>query len=286
MNSLVDYRFLAGKAAASAVLGWAGVTLLGNPDAVSAAFVAVICTSPIMLSGLKRARDQVLGSLIGGAVAALFAWIGLPFPLELALGVGLAVYLTMRLGFGAGFQVAAFTAIYLLLIPRGTPAHTLLIRLSSVAVGGTAAVAVNGLVSLAMYVRIFQRKERLATGLVAAQLRAIVATPEPPADGIEDLFVTLGALQSELADAVKELAWRKNPRLSYQVGRMANTARRLMNVAHQTRNSLLQVRDECRSWAAEERDALDGLAHELQSGDSYAGPIPLSLQKVFAAARR
>lgn len=286
MNSLVDHRFLAGKAAASAVLGWAGVTALGNPDAVSAAFVAVICTSPIILSGLKRARDQVLGSLIGGAVAALFAWLGLPFALELALGVGVAVWLTIALGFGAGYQVAAFTAIYLLLIPRGTPVDTLLVRLSSVAVGGTAAVAVNGVVSLLMYVRIFQRKERLATELVAEQLRSIVATPEPPANGIEDLFITLGTLQSELADAVKELAWRKNPTLSYQVGRMANTARRLMNVAHQARNSLLQVRDECRGWSEAERVAVDGLADELLGGPSYAGPIPSTLQKVFAAARR
>lgn len=286
MPSLTDRRFLAGKAAASSVLAWAIVDLLGNPDAVSAAFVAVICTSPIILSGLKRARDQIIGSLIGGAVAALFLMMGAPFPIALGGSVAIAVWGTMAAGFEAGYLVAAFTAIYLLLIPRGTPAHTLAVRLSAVAVGGTAAVLVNGLVSLLMYARIFRRKVAMAVTLVSNELQALVLTADPPPGGVEPLFATLGTLQGELADAVRELRWRRGSLLHGEVVEHARHVNKLADIAHHARNVLLSVRAEGRGWTFQEREVLRALALEVAEGPVFSGEVPTSLKRLCTAIRR
>lgn len=286
MASLTDRRFLAAKAAISAVLAWTWVDLLGNPDAVSASFVAVICTSPIILSGLKRARDQVLGSIIGGALAVVFALSGLPTALALAAAVSSAVWVTIAAGLEAGYLVAAFTAIYLLLVPRGTPWDTLLVRLSAVTVGAGAAVLVNGVVSLLMYARIFRRKVQVARQQLHQELLRIGGSSEPPADGIDGVFVTLRSLQEELRDAQRELDWRKGSALRFEVAEQARFVHRLADVAHHARDALLLVRSQGRGWTWQERDALAGLAAEFAQGQTFTGEIPASLARLAAAVRK
>ena len=86
--------FLTLKAALATLLALLLDGLTGNPDSVSSTFIAVLCVSPTVLMGLRRALTQMVGSVAGGLWGAGLAAVGAPL-----LGPdGLFV------GFYAGFQ--------------------------------------------------------------------------------------------------------------------------------------------------------------------------------------
>src|SRR5689334_2632514 len=69
MDVLTDRWFLAIKAAVAASVAVLLTRQLGVADELSAGFVAVVCVTPTAYAGLRRGLAQVVGSILGGAIA-------------------------------------------------------------------------------------------------------------------------------------------------------------------------------------------------------------------------
>ncbi len=267
MHHLVNVPVFALKAAVSAALGWALVRAFDNADAVSAAFVAVLCTSPTVFGGFRRARDQLLGSAVGGGIAALAVAAGLPPPLALAVAVGGAIGATFALGLGSGQAVAAFAAVYVVLVPRGGPWETLAVRVGAVALGALAAAAVTVLVSALAYHKVFDRRVRLARGLVGGALHKLAASESPPAGAMLEVFDPLTALHTELRDAGQELRWRGRGE-RHQIAAWLAHVQALQLVAQWGR--ALALRRANHAWTADDRQALSNAAQAAGALTSIA----------------
>lgn len=200
MSRLADPRWLAGKAGLSAGLAVAIVEAAQIPDGVSAAFVAMVCTAPTVWSGVKRARDQALASLLGALGAAGLAWLGIPAPLGVALAVTLAISATWAASLAHAYPVASFTAIYMLLLPKGSPETTLEVRLLAVTCGALSALTVNLALSWTAVRQVFRKRLARADTLLIEALRHLPQQPAAMRRTSQDL-VTLGG---ELSDALHE----------------------------------------------------------------------------------
>ena len=117
--SLRDLLFLAGKAflacLATILLGHA----VGNPDHVSSTFVAVLSVSAVALAGLRTGLTQLAGSALGGVWGTLAALAGVPHQVAVPAAVALAIVTAFAVRAGSAYPIAAFTALYLVLVPRG-----------------------------------------------------------------------------------------------------------------------------------------------------------------------
>ena len=181
--------------------------LTGNPDHVSSTFIAVVCVSPVVLIGLRRAWDQVMGSAIGGTCGTLAASADLPLELGIPLAVGVGVLLCFLTGFGEGYLLASFAALFVQAVPFGAPMTTLGIRALAVGTGGVSGLVINLVVSSFAYRSIFTRRLRVADATVQRLLlRAAEEGPESARRGLPYLL----GLSSELAAARRELEWRRD----------------------------------------------------------------------------
>lgn len=209
MNQLVDPVFLAFKAAVAATLAALAAARLPSPDALSAGFVALICTSPSVHGGLRRGFEQASGSLLG----ALFG--GLPVALSptargsalsLSLGLAASVLLCFRAGLGGAYVVVGFTVLYFHTMPFASAAETLFARFAAVAVGVGSALLVNVTVASAAGPRITARRLALARASAAAALRALAARVEgaPEGPSFDDAFSAVAELRADLAEASRE----------------------------------------------------------------------------------
>ena len=202
----VSRVFLAGKAAAACALALLIDALTGNPDHVTSTFVAVLSVSPVVLMGLRRSFEQVAGSLIGGlwgtaaALAGIYAGIGIP------LAVGAGILSCFLIGFGRGYPVAAFSALFVQAVPWGDPLATLEVRLLAVATAAVAAFLVNVLVSSIAYRNIFRRRLRYAEATVS---KLLIAAAETGPQAVRAGFPMLGELEEQLQAARDELHWRR-----------------------------------------------------------------------------
>ena len=142
-----DLAFLAAKAAVACIVTLLLDRWVGNPDSVSSTFVAVLCVSPVVLMGIRQAGSQLAGSFLGGIWGALGLALGLPALTGVPLAVGLAILSTYLARMPSGYPIAAFTALYLILVPRETPLDTLGVRLLAVTSGAVAGFLVNLVVS-------------------------------------------------------------------------------------------------------------------------------------------
>ncbi len=241
MATLNNPLVLGAKVSLATFAALVGCKATGNPDGVSAAFVAVVCTTPTVLSGLQRAVTQFLGSIIGGVVASVFALLGVPTLIGLPLSVGIAVGAIFPLGQGHAYAVAAFTAIYMHLLPKGDPSDTLWVRIAAVAIGGAAAALVNVAMSAAFYGRIFRRRMDLTTQALAQHL-SDVAVGEGSADSLLPVFPMLRELAGEVATARHELRWRKSRRVE-RMEQAGAAVQALSRVAHFGRDLALAVEE-------------------------------------------
>ena len=275
---------LAIKGALAATLAYLLCRALSLPDGLSAAFVAVVCVTPTVLAGLRRAVGQGLGSALGGALAAGLMVTGMPTAVSLGLSVGGAVLAVHAAGFGRAHTVAAFTAIYVHLLPLGDPGQTLGIRVWAIAVGALSAMTVNVAVSAMFYERIFARRlvkaaqtvAQGADGIANGNLAAMV-----PA------FALLSGLSAELAQADKELQWRRNTELAIGVQVRRKRVRALLRVAHFAHDLGLAVDESGTSLTGSDIAALRHTATTLRgkpgSEPTADGEITMRL---LAALRR
>ncbi len=197
--------FLTLKAALATLLALLLDALTGNPDSVSSTFIAVLCVSPTVLMGLRRALTQMAGSVAGGLWGAGLAALGAPLLVGVPVAVGGALLTTFALRLGTAYPVAAFSALFLQAVPRGGPVETLEVRLLAVATAAVSGFLVNVLVSGGAYRGIFGRRLVKATSLVRAALaRAARGGP----DAVVAVWATLATLEGELDLAVEDLRWR------------------------------------------------------------------------------
>ena len=232
---------LPAKTGISAGAAWAICVGLGIPDPVSAAFVAVVCTSPTVLSGLRRALDQGIGSVAGAVLAIAVTYAALPPFIALTLAVGGAVALVRAVGFGSGYPVAAFTAIYMYLVPFGGPLETAWVRMAAIIAGASAAIGVNTVLSAAFYRRLFARRLVLAARSLADHLEALCSED---ADQLLGVFPVLAIVTAELADADRELLLRRSQGELDEIAGLRRQARALTRIAHFARDLTLTVEEQ------------------------------------------
>ncbi len=214
--------FLAGKAAAACALALAFDAATGNPDHVTSTFVAVLSVSPVVLMGLRRSFAQIVGSLVGGLWGTAAALAGLALGIGIPAAVGAAVLSCFLIGFGRGYTVAAFSALFVQAVPRGDPMSTLEVRLLAVATAALAAFLVNTLVSSVAYRNIFRRRLRYAE---ATASKLLVAAAQRGPLAVRPGFSVLAELEAQLDAARAELRWRRSAAtaswlagLSYRAG--------------------------------------------------------------------
>ena len=198
--------FLAGKAAAACALALGFDSLTGNPDHVTSTFVAVLSISPVVLMGLRRSFEQIAGSLIGGICGTAAALAGLGAGSGIPLAVGAGILISFLIGFGRGYPVAAFSALFVQAVPRGEPLATLEVRLLAVASAALAAFLVNTLVSAVAYRSIFRRRLRYAEATVSKLL--VKAAAEGP-QTVRAGFPVIAELETQLGTARAELRFRR-----------------------------------------------------------------------------
>ncbi len=219
--------FLTVKAALATALALGLDALTGNVDHVSSTFIAVLCVSPTVLMGLRRAGTQLGGSLLGGLWGTALAALGAPLLLGVPVAVGGALLSTFALRLGLAYPVAAFSALFIQAVPRGGPMATLEVRLIAVLTAAVSGFVVNVLVSGGAYRGIFERRLEKGRELVLGLLG-------PAATGgggaVQDGFGVLSTLEGELALAMEEVRWRR--RDVRQLGAWARETARLREALH------------------------------------------------------
>lgn len=287
MNPALAHPFYIGlKASLAALLALAAVELLAIPDRLSATFVAVACISPTAYTGLRRGLDQIGASAIGGLVTLGLSRL-LPGPAALGLALFAAIYVSFRVGMARGFLVAAFTVLYVQLIPGLTPGLVLEYRLASVAIGVASAIAMNVAISLVSYRSVFSRRLGIARAALASQwtgLADLMARERRPESAraalFEEVFPLLRALMDELSDAEREIRWRGGrPRASIEAARRA--AEELLVLAHHGKDLALALD---RTGAA--FPACSARAAALGAAIRADAPVPFDASPVEAELRQ
>ncbi len=227
---LASSVYLALKAGLACLLGLGLNFWLGNPDHVSVTFIAVLCVSPTVLVGLRRARAQLFGSFLGGGLGLVAMLLELPLWVGIPLAVGGAVGLTFASRIPAGYQIAAFAALFVQAVPFGDPLETIQVRALSVCLGGISGFVVNAVVSSHAYQSIFRR--RLYKVREAVLVHLSVAAKNGP-DAVQPLFAALGELDGELGLGSEELAWRRRTErdILLSIRRRVRELRHLLHVA-------------------------------------------------------
>lgn len=235
-NPLSHPFYISAKAALAALSALAVVNAAGIEDKLSATFVAVVCTSPTVFTGVRRGLGQLIGSFLGGTITLLLMRFAPP-SVTLLAALFVTIWASFLIRIGSDYVVAAFTVLYVLLIP-GEAAHTLEHRMASVLVGVLSALVVNLAVSFLRRRAVFGRRLRIARELVADELEraatVMVRTPDPgrwdETNLFEPVFRTLRTLADELGDASRELL--SSRRWKTQVRGAARATQQLLAVAH------------------------------------------------------
>ncbi len=212
-------------------------TLLGNPDHVSSTFVAVLCISPTVFIGLRNAWAQILGSLVGGiwGVGWLFLVDQFDFPRLIGLppAVGLAVASTFALGIRSGYPVAAFTALFMVAVPQGTPLDTFQTRFLALFVAAVSSFLINAMVSAMLYQQIYARRLKKVESFIEESLVTVFKESlKGRQDRADQGFELLNILQQQLRKTLTELEIRKAWNMHADIQRMLLRTRQLSYLLH------------------------------------------------------
>lgn len=215
--TLTNWPVYAIKIGLSSTLALIFVNLAQVNDPISATFVAAVCTSPTVVTGIKRAAEQMIGSLLGGAIAflLLLAAAAAPPSLDLlkglngawilGLSVGLSVYASGLLQLRQANIVAAFSALYMVLMVEmglNTAQQNFSLRLAAVVFGGLAAMIVNWVLTSFAYRGVFKRRLHIAQRLLAWALQEMAAGKSPAI--LDEPLALISELRGELGDAARE----------------------------------------------------------------------------------
>jgi hypothetical protein len=258
---------LAVKAALAVALSLGLVKLAGLQDELSASFAALACTTPVVVTGVRRGLEQVAASAIGGALTSLLLLLLPRHPATLGLAMAATILLTFTFGLAAEYLVAGFTVLYVYLIPAATPGLALEERMLSLVVGVAAATLVNTVVSASFYRRIFTRRVGLVHEAVAKACETLAACAREPADreraplAFDGVFPLLWSLGSDLSDARREQ--RLRPGAGSDVAAFHDEVRALARLAHLGKELGLHV-ESSPALAAALAGPLEALAQEVR----------------------
>lgn len=202
---------------------------LGNPDSVSSTFVTVLCISPTVLIGLRNAWAQIIGSLVGGLWATGANLLSLDPLIGLPLAVGGAIGSSFALRIASGYPVAAFTALFMILVSRGTPIDTFQVRFLALFIALLSSFLVNALVSAMLYKDIYTRRLLKVEKQILASFEAVLQGEHSKADAG---FALLGVLQQQLQRTLFELKLRRDRVTSLEIERMLRRTRHLGYLLH------------------------------------------------------
>lgn len=264
-----DLSFLSMKALLASFVTLLLDRLAGNPDHVSSTFVAVLSVSAVALAGLRQGLAQLTGSAVGGVWGTLATFAGLPHLAAVPLAVAAAIVSAFAARAAAGYPIAAFTALYLVLVPQGTPLETFGIRLLAVSCGVVGGLVVNVAVSSFAYRRIYVRRLADAEARIRALLPA--AAGRGP-DAAESGFALLAELQRDLDHALTELRWRRARRFHADVRRLWWRVEHLRSLLHLAANLGWVVRREDL-----QRDAIAPLLAWLAAPSGPAPAVPAAI---------
>jgi len=207
------------KTALAVVASYALASEVTPRDVLSASFVAMLCISPTLYTGLRRGLAQLVASALGG-----LATLAVMIPLGVNAGtLGLSMLLGLAgayvMGLATTLTVAGFTVLYVGLIGNaGVDAY--FTRLASVLLGVGVGTLVNLIVSAFWYARIFGRRVAIASRAVERPIKMLadaVAAGDAEALARADssfaaTFRLLSELQNEFHDLRRELRLRKDVR--------------------------------------------------------------------------
>lgn len=271
--SLTDPVFLAGKAGAASALALLMAASLGVPDKVTASFVAVLCCAPAALMGLRTSAGQLVGSVIGGLSGTLAAF-ALPEIVGVPLALTVAILCTHAIGFHQGTVVAAFTALFVQLVSFGGPLATFTYRIEAVAIAALSAFVVNVLVSAFFYKSLFRKRLRRAQ----KRLKVLIedATEQGPA-ALHSFFSVTTQLNAELAQAVRELAWRGDDQTAIRLRQLQAEAIWLRDYAH----LLVDLEFSFAGQGAAIRDFFSWLSRQDGPAPALSGPAALTRIRIL-----
>lgn len=202
------------KVALAVTLALLATRALSIADTISATFAALVCTSSVLTTGLRRGAEQLAGSLVGGLCTVLALRLGdAPWVLGLSIVLTFGALELVRLR--GAHVVAGFTVIYVYSLPSlGGPGHALEVRLVALSLGVSAAFLVSLVVSAGFYERIFTRRLALVEEAVARGFEALArALAGHDGAGARASFAEAEGLVSllgqELSDAAREAVVRR-----------------------------------------------------------------------------
>lgn len=202
---LVNPAILAVKSGAATALALLFDVLTGNPDRVTSAFLSVMCTSPTVIMGLRRSFTYLVCSALGAGVGTTMVLGRVPAHAGVPAAVAISVWLCFRIGRPMGYLMAAFSALIVQLVPRGTPLETVGVRMLAVFTATLSGFLVNLAVSSSSYRTIFARRlARIEVHVDALLGQAATEGPESVRPG----FALIRTLSEELAHGLEELEWR------------------------------------------------------------------------------
>eukprot|EP01089_Gocevia_fonbrunei_P023074 TRINITY_DN9573_c0_g1_i1.p1 TRINITY_DN9573_c0_g1~~TRINITY_DN9573_c0_g1_i1.p1 ORF type:complete len:424 (+),score=57.25 TRINITY_DN9573_c0_g1_i1:42-1313(+) len=216
--TLANPHFIAIKATVALIVAiLSDLYITDNPDQVSSTFAALICISPSPLMGLKNSWDNGVGSAIGtfwGIVLQIIMYYGtenLPQYAAVGTAVFFSVYTCWMLNQIQTYATAGFSALYVVLIPYGTPWITLRVRVIALASGFLVAFILNFLDSFLFLNFAFKRRVTIVYCSVYSALgRALSqdkAGRKHTASAMEAEFGMISRLQDELGVARLELKY-------------------------------------------------------------------------------
>lgn len=213
LSASLHLALVTAKFGVTALIALLLATWLVPKDVLSAAFVALLCIQPSLVSGVKAGIEQLLASGLGAVstIGYLLFLPNMPVTSALSIATTYAVATYMRMGYPA-LVVALFSSLYMTLLAQDTLAHTALLRFQSVLLGVVVAIAVNAIFSpistqVNLAVRITRSVATVRDRLSA--LRAALVTHDAAALGaqlgaFQDTFRALGQVKDELADLRRE----------------------------------------------------------------------------------
>ena len=274
----------------AAKIGLAGgvATLLATrwvpEDVISAAFVALICSRPSLTSAVREARDQVVATALGVALATGVLLVVGPGAVAIALASTLTWLAAGRLRWGyPAIVVALFSVVYMGVLTHDSWTPIAILRASSLLLGVAAGLAVNlamapllGRVNVAVFTATARDEVRgllaaLEAALAAGDAGSLAATR----GRFDGAYAVLGQVRADLADLrrdarlARELLQREGPRARERAARAATA---LESVVHHGQDVL---------------DAATALAVEGLDRGSLAAPQAVEApdRAALAAAR-
>jgi hypothetical protein len=208
---LADPLPLALKCGIASALAIVAARMVGVHDALSAAFVATACISPSAYAGLRGGIAQLAGSLLGVACAAaplLFRPELDASPFVAGVGVSVAVLGCLAFRSPRAIPVAAFSVLYIHLVPGQSALHGVVERIGAVLLGVLVATLANTLVSALDGERIAARRTARVRSAVAEAMAAsaarIARRGEVPDSTLAQAFEAVAALRVDLGHAARE----------------------------------------------------------------------------------